>query len=96
MKKVKQPAVKILFLAASMLVSSVALAHSNDIEGVVDKIDNKARSFVIKGQTIYVDADTKYDDGMNRFEDIKVGDRLEINIHKKNGRKVAHEIDRED
>ena len=96
MKKVKQPAVKILFLAASMLVSSVALAHSNDIEGVVDKIDNKARSFVIKGQTIYVDADTKYDDGMNRFEDIKVGDRLEIDIHKKNGRNVAHEIDRED
>ena len=83
-----------LILAISALVSSVAQAH--DIEGVVDRIDSKARSFVIKGQTIYVDANTKYDDGMTRFEDIKVGDRLEVDVHEKSGRKVAHEIDRDD
>jgi hypothetical protein len=95
-KNIVKPTVRVLFLTVNMLLSSVALAHSNDIEGVVDKIDKKARSFAIKGETIYVDDETKYDDGMTRFEDIKIGDRLEVDVHKKNSRKVAHEIDRED
>ncbi|WP_131326164.1 DUF5666 domain-containing protein [Comamonas thiooxydans] len=95
MKKIAKPA-GVLILAVNTLISSVALAHSNDNNGAVDKIDNKAKSFVIKGQTIYVDSDTKYDDGLTRFEDIKIGDRLEVDVHEKNGRKLAHEIDRED
>ena len=95
MKLNARSTMRTLLFAVSALVCSAALAHSDDVEGVVDRIDNKAKSFVIKGQTIYVDADTKYDDGLTRFEDIKIGDRLEVDVHEKNGRKVAHEIDRE-
>lgn len=96
MKKFAKSTAITLILAVNTLISSVALAHSDDIDGTVDKVDSKAKSFVIKGRTIYVDSDTKYDDGLTRFEDIKIGDRLEVDVHEKNGRKIAHEIDRED
>lgn len=88
--------VKSVFLIAALLASFSILAHSDDIEGIVERVDDKAKTFVIKGQTIYVDVSTKYDHGLTGFEQIKIGDRLEVDIYEKDGRKVAHEIDRED
>lgn len=97
MKKIiRRVSIHTTLFVASLFASSMALAHSDDVEGSVKRVDAKARSFVIKGQTIYVDAGTKYDDGLNRFEDIKIGDRLEVDVHEKDGRNVAHEIGRED
>ncbi|WP_061958510.1 DUF5666 domain-containing protein [Cupriavidus pauculus] len=93
---IRKVSIHTTLLVTSLLASSMALAHADDVEGTVERVDAKARSFVIKGQTIHVDAGTKYDDGLNRFEDIKIGDRLEVDVHEKDGRKVAHEIDRED
>ncbi|WP_265923410.1 DUF5666 domain-containing protein [Cupriavidus nantongensis] len=96
MNNIGRLTIRNLFFSALVCLSFSALAHDDDIEGVVEKVDPAARSFVIKGQSIYVDGNTKYDDGLDRFEDIKVGDRLEVDVHNKDGRKVAHEIDRED
>ncbi|MGX6566955.1 DUF5666 domain-containing protein [Cupriavidus necator] len=96
MTNIGRSTIRNLVFVAVVSLSTAVLAHDDDIEGIVEKVDSAARSFVIKGQSIYVDGNTKYDDGLNRFEDIRVGDRLEVDVHDKNGWKVAHEIDRED
>jgi hypothetical protein len=46
--------------------------------------------------TIHTDDRTDFDDDYRRFEDIKVGDRVEVDYIVRDGRNVAVELERDD
>lgn len=83
-------------LAITVLLFSPATAVlADDVEGEVEKIDAKTRSFVVNGEAFYVDDKTDYDDEYKRFEDVKEGDYVEIDYRDDNGRKLITEIEKE-
>lgn len=80
---------------AVLLAVPASAALADDVEGKIESIDTKTRSFVVKGQAYYVDDKTDYDDEYTRFEDVKVGDLVEIDYRDDNGRKLITEIEKE-
>lgn len=83
-------------LLAAMLCSPAGAALADDVEGAITSIDNQTRSVTVNGQAFYVDDKTDYDDDYKRFEDLKVGDRVEIDYRDDNGRKLITEIEKDD
>lgn len=84
-----------LILGAALLAPATAVL-ADEIEGVIDSIDAQTRSFVVNGQALYADDKTDYDDDYKRFEDLKVGDKVEVDYRNDNGRFLATEIERDD
>lgn len=82
------------FSASLSLFSGVALA--DDIEGKIESIDKGERSFVVQGITFYVDDSTDYDDGLKGFDDLQVGQRVEVDFDYRDGRHLAREIELDD
>lgn len=86
-----------LGLAAALAFSTSALADNDkDIEGTIQSIDQQSRSFVVKGKTFYADDRTDYDDDLERFSDLKVGQKVEVDYMIRNGRNYAEEIELDD
>jgi hypothetical protein len=81
-----------------LFVSSAfaAEARAEDVEGTVESLNARERSFVIAGQKIYTTDKTKYEDGLRSFDDIKVGEKLEVDYHRDGERLIAHEVERDD
>lgn len=80
---------------AALLCSPAGAALADDVEGTIASIDTKTRSLVVNDQAYHVDDKTDYDDEYKRFEDLKVGDRVEIDYRDDNGRKLITEIEKE-
>lgn len=88
---------KLRNVAAGMLIVSWGgFAHADDIEGVVDQLNATDRTVTVQGINFYTTADTDYDDGLNRFEDLRVGQRVEVDFEYRGGRHIATEIELED
>ncbi len=84
-------------LAASLclgLVATPALAGS--LEGRIQSVSPNNRSFVVKGQTIYTDGATDYDDGLQGFADLKPGLMVKVDPTNRGGRSFAKEVELED
>lgn len=84
-----------LLVAIAFLTPATAVM-ADEIEGTIENIDPQTRSFVVSGKAIYVDDKTDYDDDYKRFEDLKVGDKVEVDYRNDNGRFLATEIERDD
>jgi hypothetical protein len=67
-----------------------------EVEGVVESVDVSQGMLVVAGVTIYTNDRTDYDDDYRRLEDIKVGDRVEVDYISRDGRNIATEIERDD
>jgi len=88
---------KTLGLAAALAFSANAFADNDkDIEGTIQSIDQQTNSFVVKGQTFYADDRTDYDDDLNRFSDLQVGQKVEVDYIVRDGRNIAKEIELDD
>lgn len=84
-------------LAAGTVLAFAALqAQANDIEGVIEAIDADARTLTVQGITFETTAGTDYDDGLNQFEDLRVGQKVEVDFNYVDGRHIATEIELED
>lgn len=81
-------------VASLVLVSGHALA--NDIEGQIESIDAEGQSFVVQGITFHATPTTDYDDGLKRFEDLQVGQKVEVDFVYRDGRHYATEIELDD
>jgi len=84
-----------LFLASSLLLSGAAWAD-NDIEGTIESISTGNQSVVVQGITIFATPSTDYDDGLRGFQDLKVGQRVEIDYVLRDGQRYAQEIELDD
>lgn len=84
-------------LAMVLSFSPIAWADDDrDVEGRIESIDTQTRSFVVKGEIYYADDRTDYDDDLNRFSDLKVGQRVEVDYVMRDGRRYAKEIELDD
>ncbi|MBL0919912.1 MAG: hypothetical protein IBJ14_14510 [Hydrogenophaga sp.] len=81
------------FLVASALALGVGAAHADDLKGRIQSIDLSAKAFVINGETIYVTDKTDYENDYKRFEDLREGHYVEVDIDRKDGRLYADDIE---
>ena len=87
-------ATSIALLAAPQL--ALADDDDDDIEGRISAINYEQRSFVVNGVTIHADGRTDYDDGLRHFGDLRVGQRVEVDFKRRDGRRIAEEIELDD
>lgn len=80
-------------LLISALALGTGLAHAEDIKGRIQSIDLSARSFAVNGEQIYVTDKTDYENDYRRFEDLRVGHYVEIDIDRRDGRLYADDIE---
>jgi hypothetical protein len=78
------------------LQACAASAWADDIKGAIESVDVAARTLTVQGITFHTAAATEYDDGLRRFEDLRVGDRVEVDFDYRDGRHVATEIELDD
>lgn len=81
------------FLLASSLLLSGAAWADNSIEGPIESIQASNQSVVVQGMTIITTQSTDYDDGLRSFQDLKVGQRVEIEYVMRDGKRYAQEIE---
>ena len=67
-----------------------------DLEGRIESINYQARTFVVEGKTFYADERTDYDDDLERFSDLRVGQRVEVDYVMRKGRRYAKEVELDD
>ncbi len=88
MKKVMQS----LLVAAPFALAAGAV-HANDIEGEVESVDAEAGTLVVQGIEFHTDDNTDYDDKLTGLQDIKAGQRVEIDFKYEGERHVVKEIE---
>lgn len=81
------------FLIASALALGVGAAHADDLKGRIQSIDKSARSFTIASEVIYVTDKTDYENDYKRFEDLREGHYVEVDIDRRDGRLYADDIE---
>lgn len=88
---------KAVGLAVALSLTPVAWADDDhDTEGRIESINQQARSFVVNGMTIHTNRDTDYDDDLRSFSDLKVGQRVEVDYVRRDGKRIAEEIELDD
>lgn len=86
---------KSLLLAVPFALTFTA-AQANDVEGEIEVVDADAQTLTVQGIEFQTDERTDYDDGLERFEDLEVGQRVEVDFDYRDGEHVATEIELED
>lgn len=81
------------FLLASALALGVGAAHAEDLKGRIQSIDHAARSFTINSEVVYVTDKTDYENDYKRFEDLREGHYVEVDIKRRDGRLYADDIE---
>lgn len=81
------------FLLASAMALGVGAAHAEDMKGRIQSIDKTARSFTIASEVIYVTDKTDYENDYKRFEDLREGHYVEVDIDRRDGRLYADDIE---
>lgn len=77
-----------------VLCSSTALA--DDLEGRVESINPSDRTFVVQGIRFVATAATDYDDGLRGFDDLREGQKVEVDFEYRDGRHFATEVELDD
>lgn len=84
-------------MAVALSLSANAWANDDhDTEGRIESINQQERSFVVNGMTLYADPSTDYDDNLNNFADLQVGQRVEVDYVVRSGKHHAKEIELDD
>lgn len=89
----KQPSTARALLLAAALTLGVGAVHAEDIKGRIQSIDLAARAFMVNSETIYVTDKTDYENDYKRFEDLRQGHYVEVDIDRKDGRLYADDIE---
>lgn len=79
-----------------LAVAAASAAQADDIEGRIEHIDHAARTLTVNGITFVATRATDYDDDLNRFEDLRVGQKVEVDFVYRDGMHIATEIELDD
>ncbi|NLV23929.1 MAG: hypothetical protein GXY54_04000 [Deltaproteobacteria bacterium] len=85
-----------VFCAVLVLVFATLVYADNEVEGRVESINYQERSLVVQGIRFHATESTDYDDGLKRFEDLKVGHKVEIDFVYRQGKHYIKEIELDD
>lgn len=77
-----------------VLFSNVALAE--DLEGRIESIDRSSRSFVVQGIEFFVTPSTDYDDRLRGFDDLREGQKVEVDFQYRDGKHYVTEVELDD
>lgn len=80
-------------LVSAALALGAGAAHAEDVKGRIQSIDLSARAFVVNAETIYVTDKTDYENDYKRFEDLRQGHYVEVDVDRKDGRMYADDIE---
>lgn len=86
----------VIGLLVGLLMLFAGTAIADDLEGQIEAVDPGQRSFVVQGITFHVTDATDYDDGLRRFEDLRPGQKVEVDFVYRDGKHYATEIELED
>ncbi len=86
----------IVSIAVAVITAWSFAAFADDIEGRIASINPDEQSFVVQGITFFVTPTTDYDDGLRRFSDLQVDQKVEVDFVFRDGRHYATEIELED
>jgi hypothetical protein len=81
------------FLLVSALTLTAGAAQADDLKGRIQSVDLAAKAFVVNNETIYVTDKTDYENDYKRFEDLRLGHYVEVDIDRKDGRLYADDIE---
>lgn len=81
------------FMLAAAMALAAGAAQADDIKGRIQSIDLAARAFVVNSETIYVTDKTDYENDYKRFEDLRQGHHVVVDIDRKDGRLYADDIE---
>jgi len=81
------------FLLAAALTLGVGAVHAEDLKGRIQSIDMTAKTFTVNSEVIYVTDKTDYENDYKRFEDLRQGHYVEVDINRKDGRLYADDVE---
>lgn len=88
-----KPSFKRAFLLTAALALGTGAAYAEDIKGRITAIDTTAKTFTVNSETIYVTDKTDYENDYQRFEDLRQGHYVEVDINRKDGRLYADDVE---
>lgn len=81
------------FLLASALALGAGAASAEDLKGRIESVDATARTFTVNKEVVYVTDKTDYENDYKRFEDLRVGHYVEVDVDRRDGRLYADDIE---
>lgn len=88
-----QPSVKRAFLLTAVLALGTGAAYAEDLKGRITAIDTTAKTFTVNSEVIYVTDKTDYENDYKRFEDLRQGHYVEVDIDRRDGRLYADDVE---
>ena len=88
-----KPSVKRAFLLTAVLALGTGAAYAEDLKGRITAIDTTAKTFTVNSEVIYVTDKTDYENDYKRFEDLRQGHYVEVDINRKDGRLYADDVE---
>ena len=89
---------RLMTVSMSFLLILCALPAfaDNDLEGIIESIRPGDQSFVVQEIRFFATPTTDYDDGLRRFDDLRTGQKVEVDFKYREGKHIAVEIELED
>lgn len=81
------------FLLTAALALGTGAAFAEDLKGRITAIDTTAKTFTVNSETIYVTDKTDYENDYKRFEDLRQGHYVEVDIDRRDGRLYADDVE---
>ena len=88
-----QPSITRAFLITAALALGTGAAFAEDIKGRITAVDATAKTFTVNSETIYVTDKTDYENDYKRFEDLRQGHYVEVDIDRRDGRLYADDVE---
>lgn len=79
-----------------LLAAAASQALADDVEGQIESLDAANQTVKVQGFEFAVNQDTDFDDDVEKFEDLKVGQEVEVDFEYREGKHVALEIEGDD
>lgn len=83
-------------LLTSSMIGVVMADDDHDVEGVIDGVDAVTQTVSMGGVSYYLTPSTDYDDDLKTFNDLREGQRVEIDYVEREGRRIVKEIELDD
>ncbi|MBP7566701.1 MAG: hypothetical protein KA795_11880 [Burkholderiaceae bacterium] len=88
-----KPSIRRAFLLTAALALGTGAAYAEDLKGRITAIDTTAKTFTVNSEVIYVTDKTDYENDYKRFEDLRQGHYVEVDIDRRDGRLYADDVE---
>ena len=83
-------------LRGLLIVAWTGVTLAEDLEGQIEKVNHKELLLVVQGIAFFATPSTDYDGGLKGFDDLKEGQKVEVDFEYSEGKHFATEVELED